>query len=135
MLIAIVLAVPDMDQAAQQGANAFYWIMEQVLPRPARLFLLAGIAAAQYFCGLAALTSTSRMAYAFARDGGLPFSGLVRRVDSVSRSPSVAIWSCALLGLAIVWFVPYTTVAAVCVISRLSKGVRPCRLAMPYRKW
>src|SRR2546430_293624 len=34
MLIAIVLAVPDMDQAAQQGANAFYWIMEQVLPRP-----------------------------------------------------------------------------------------------------
>ena len=125
MLIAIVLAVPNMDQAAQQGANAFYWIMEQVLPRPIRLLLLGGIAAAQYFCGLAALTSTSRMAYAFARDGGLPFSGLVRRVDAVSRSPSVAIWSCALLGLAIVWFVPYTTVAAVCVIFLYISYVLP----------
>jgi len=125
MLIAIVLAAPDMDKAAQQGANAFYWIMEQVLPRPIRLFLLAGIAATQYFCGLAALTSTSRMAYAFARDGGLPFSDLVRQVDAVSQSPSIAIWSSALLGLAFVWFVPYTTVAAVCVIFLYISYVLP----------
>src|SRR2546421_6315900 len=81
MLCAIVLAIPNMDEAAAKGGGGFYWIIEQVLPRPIRLFLLGGIAATQYFCGLAALTSTSRMAYAFARDGGLPFTGLIGRVD------------------------------------------------------
>lgn len=125
MLVAIVLAVPNMDQAAAQGANSFYWIVEQVLPRPIRLFLLAGIAAAQYFCGLAALTSTSRMAYAFARDGGLPFSNLIRHVSPKSGSPCFAIWTSALIGLAFVLFVPYTTIAAVCTIFLYISYVLP----------
>jgi amino acid transporter len=125
MLIAIVLAVPNMDQAAGQGANAFYWIVEQVLPRPIRLLLLGGIALSQYFCGMAALTSTSRMAYAFARDGGLPFSSIVKEVHAISRSPVAAIWASALLGLAFVLFVPYTTIAAVCVIFLYISYVLP----------
>ena len=125
MLIAIVLAIPDMNAAAGQGANVFYWIMDQALPRPVRTFLFAGIALSQYFCGMAALTSTSRMAYAFARDGGLPFSQFVREVHAVSRSPVAAIWASALLGLAFVLFVPYTTIAAICVIFLYISYVLP----------
>ena len=48
---------------------------------------------AQYLCGLATVTSASRMAYAFARDGGLPFSSAVRWVCPRRRSPAVAIWA------------------------------------------
>jgi amino acid transporter len=125
MLAAIVLAIPNLGQAAAQGENSFYWIVEQVLPGPIRLFLLVGIAVAQYFCGLAALTSTSRMAFAFARDGGLPFSNYLRRVSAGSRTPSVAIWTSALVGLAFVWFLPYTTIAAVCVIFLYISYVLP----------
>jgi len=125
LLSAIVLAIPNLDQAAAQGANSFYWIVDQVLPRPIRFFLLAGIGLSQYFCGLAALTSTSRMAFAFARDGGLPFSKQLSSVSARSRTPSVAIWASAFIALAFVLFVPYTTIAAVCVIFLYISYVLP----------
>ena len=125
MLLAIVLAIPNMNDAAARGANVFYWIVEQVLPGPLRLFLLAGIAVAQYFCGLAALTSTSRMAFAFARDGGVPYSQWVRRVSPTSRTPSIAIWISALIAFALILLVPYTTIAAVCVIFLYISYVLP----------
>src|SRR5258706_8179634 len=38
LLSAIVLAIPNLDQAAAQGANSFYWIGDQVLPKPIRFF-------------------------------------------------------------------------------------------------
>ena len=49
-------------------------ILTERLPRPLAIGLVAAIVVAQYLCGLATVTSASRMAYAFARDGGLPFS-------------------------------------------------------------
>src|SRR5437667_2092425 len=57
MLCAIVLAIPNMDEAAAKGGNVFYWIMKSVLPNPVSVPLLVGIAVSQYLCGLAALTS------------------------------------------------------------------------------
>ena len=90
--------------------------MKSVLAPSLAWVLLGLIVVAQYLCGLAALTSASRMTYAFARDGGLPFSGLLRRVNSVSRSPSVAVWFASILAAVFTILVPYTTIAAVCVI-------------------
>ena len=87
MLSAIVLAIPDMDEAARQGSESFHWIVGQILPKQLWSVLALGIVIAQFFCGLATVTSASRMAYAFARDGGLPFSDHVR---SVSREVSHA---------------------------------------------
>src|SRR5205085_6984952 len=60
MLCALVLALPNMDAAAAQGSNVFYWAMEAVLPDWLRWLLYGGIVVAQYLCGLAAVTSTSR---------------------------------------------------------------------------
>ena len=74
MLAAVVVAIPNMNEAAAQGDNAFYWTMGRVLPGWLGLMLCVGIVIAQYICGLATLTSASRMTYAFARDGGLPWS-------------------------------------------------------------
>src|SRR5262249_37938413 len=59
MLSAVVLAIPDLDEAAARGEHAFAWIMAAVLPRGLALGLNTGIALAQYGCGLAALTSAS----------------------------------------------------------------------------
>ena len=72
MLAAIVLAIPDMNAAAQQGSQIIFWTLREVLPPWTVGLLCAGIAIAQYLCGLATVTSASRMAFAFARDGGLP---------------------------------------------------------------
>ena len=66
LLAAVVLAAPALPQAAAEGERAFVAILTGVLPRPLWIGLVAAIVAAQYLCGLATLTSASRMAYAFA---------------------------------------------------------------------
>ena len=50
------------------------------------------IVLANYLCALAGLTSTSRMIFAFARDGGLPGSSLWKTVSPTYRTPVAAIW-------------------------------------------
>jgi amino acid transporter len=117
MLCAVVLAAPNLQQAAAQGNDAFFWILEQVHPGWLSLLLYAGIAVAQYLCGLATVTSTSRMAYAFARDGGLPFSPNLRQVHAVFRTPVYAIWTTALLAVAFMVYTPvYSTITTASVI-------------------
>ena len=62
------------------------------MPSFLRVLLSIGIVVSNYLCALAGLTSLSRMTYAFARDGGLPFSNALKTVSAVYRTPVVAIW-------------------------------------------
>ena len=117
LLAAIVVAAPSMDKAAGQGAGSFVWIMTQVVPAPLRALLLVLIGVSQYLCGLATVTSTSRMVYAFSRDGGLPWSNVLRRISHRYRTPVPAIWTVAILMIGFTVYTPvYTTIAAVCAI-------------------
>jgi amino acid transporter len=117
MLAAVVLAIPNMDAAAAQGENVFHWIMRSVLPPQLVLGFVLSIALAQYVCGLATVTSASRMAFAFARDGGLPWSRALSRVSPRFGSPAVAIWVTSALSVAFTIYTPiYSTLASVCVI-------------------
>ena len=47
-------------------------------------FLLVIACVAQFFCGLASVTSASRMMFAFSRDGAIPGHQLWRKVRPVS---------------------------------------------------
>jgi amino acid transporter len=77
--------------------------------------LWIGIVLANYLCGLASITSTSRMIYAFARDGGLPFSSRLRRVVPRWGTPVAAIWTAAALTLAsTLWTPAYATLTTAC---------------------
>jgi amino acid transporter len=126
MLSAIVLAIPNMDTAASKGGDVFFWIMDSVIPGQLKIALYAGIAIAQYLCGLATVTSASRMTFAFARDGGLPFSQQLRRVSPRYRTPSIAIWTACLLTVAFTVYTPvYSTITAVCVIFLYLSYVMP----------
>ena len=58
-----------------------------------------------WLCGLASLTSASRMVYAFARDNGLPFSKYLSHVSSRFGTPVWAIWALAFFALATGFFV------------------------------
>ena len=125
MLCAIALAIPDTREAAAKGADVVHWVLKTTLPGWLAWSLLATIVSAQYFCGLAALTSASRMAYAFARDGGLPCSAYLGKVSERTRTPCHAIWSSAVLAALFTVLVPYTTIAAVCVIFLYISYVLP----------
>lgn len=125
MISALVLALPDVAAGAARGAEVVPWILRSVLPGGFAALLLVGIVLAQYLCGLAALTSASRMTFAFARDGGLPASRWLRVVNPRTKSPSVAVWATALAGVAFTLFVAYTTIAAVCTVFLYISYVLP----------
>jgi amino acid transporter len=126
MLSAIVLAIPNMDLAATKGASVIFWIMDEVIPVKLKIALYVGISIAQYLCGLATVTSASRMTYAFARDGGLPLSDHFRQVSPRWRTPAVAIWAVSLLTVTFTVYTPvYSTITAVCVIFLYISYVMP----------
>lgn len=100
MVCAFVLAMPDVKEGAAQGWNLFPWLMANSRMPPAlRAMLYIGIVVSNYLCGLAGLTSCSRMMFAFARDGGLPLSEQLSSVSRAHRTPTVAIWVSAALAL------------------------------------
>lgn len=129
MLMAMVLAIPSLDQAALQGANVFFWLLQMVLPPWVGGLLLLGIIVAQYLCGLATVTSASRMMYAFARDGGLPFSESLRRISPRHLTPAPAVWTVVCLAIGFTIYAPvYSTITVVCAIFLYLSYVIPIAL-------
>lgn len=125
LLIAVVLAIPEPGAAAAQGGNVFFHVLEQRLPGWLRWPLLGGCVLAQYLCGLAIVTSGSRMLFAFARDGGLPWSGWLRQVSPRHRTPAPAIWITGGLAAGLTAVIPYLALTAVCVIFLYVSYVMP----------
>jgi amino acid transporter len=102
-LAAFVLMIPNMDEAAKQGWNVFFWALDQQVPDMMKQILYWLIFIAQILCGLATVTSASRMIFAFSRDGGLPFSKALAKVSPAHRTPSAAIWTGSALAVLFVW--------------------------------
>lgn len=116
MLSAIVISIPNSAEIAASGSGAFYSIVAQTLPLWLQVGLYLGIAVAQFICGLATVTSTSRMIYAFARDGGLPCSTLLKRVGRF-QTPGAAIIVAAVSAILFTLYTPvYSTITLVCAI-------------------
>ncbi len=98
MICAITLAIPDLAVAAGQGWGMFFGTMDEIMPAGIKTVLYLGIFIAQLLCGLATVTSASRMLFAFSRDGGVP--GASKALATVSpkyRTPVAAIWTAAAL--------------------------------------
>jgi amino acid transporter len=129
MLSAVILAAPSLSDAAEEGVEAFGWILKNVVPDGVAKVLVLGIAMAQYLCGLATVTSASRMLFAFARDGGLPFSSWLRHVSPTRRTPPAAVWTAAIAAMLFCFYTPvYTTIAAVCTICLYVSYILPIGL-------
>lgn len=126
MVCSFVLAMPGLTEAATHGENVFGWLMQQALPGAFGKVLWIGIVLANYICGLACITSTSRMTYAFARDGGLPFSRFLKVVSPKWRTPVPAIWTVAVLLIASMLYAPaYSTLTTAGVIFLYISYVMP----------
>jgi len=111
MVCAMVLALPDQTDAAgavtdgvtaaaKQGWASFNWLMS-VSPMWfwLKALIIIGIVVSNFLCALAGLTSCSRMLYAFARDGGVPMSNVLKQVSPVYRTPGAAIWVGGILSI------------------------------------
>ncbi|MGX5826681.1 amino acid permease [Mesorhizobium sp. 43Arga] len=102
-LAAFVLMIPNMDDAAKQGWNVFFWAFDQRVPSGIKEFVYLVVFVSQLLCGLATVTSASRMIFAFSRDGGLPGSSALAKVSPTYRTPVAAIWTASILSVLFVW--------------------------------
>ncbi len=112
MVCAITLAIPDMAQGAQQGWNVFFWTLDALLPVWLKLVLYVAIFISQFLCGLATVTSASRMLFAFSRDGGIPVGHkALAKVSPKWRTPVTAIWTAAILQVLYVYAAQTVSIA------------------------
>ena len=100
LILAMIMAIPDLTVAAKSGWSSFNNLfIAAILPSFLGKILLIGVIISNFLCALAAVTSTSRMIYAFARDGGLPFSNVLASVNPTYRTPVAAIWFSAIVAV------------------------------------
>ncbi len=125
LLVGVTLAIKDLP-AATAAANPFLYVLRESLG-PALGGALVWIAiGAMWFCGLASVTSNSRMLFAFARDGGLPASSLLARVSPRYRSPHVAIWvSVVAAFLVAIWTGAYAAMVALSTLALYASYALP----------
>ena len=137
---AYVLTMPSLEEAAAAGWGSFtYMWTSSNMPSWLSIFLAFGMVLVNYVCALAGLTSTSRMMYAFARDGGLPASAALSKVSPVYRTPGTAVWVSAILAFASTLYAPaYLVLAVACAVFLYLSMVMPIAaglLAEGSEKW
>ncbi len=101
LICAITLAIRDLPKVAADDDPALAILRGALGERAGRVAMGAAIVA-MWFCGLSSVTSASRTFYAFARDDGLPFSRLIRRVSPRFKTPPPAIAIAVILPCALV---------------------------------
>jgi len=128
LLAAMTLAIPDVNAAlsATDGEGhtipSYVAIFQHALGGVWGSAVQAMVCAAQWFCGLSAITSLSRAIFAFARDEGMPGSAVLRRVHPARGTPGPAIWltvTAAFVPLiaTLYWPDTYSVVASVSTIG------------------
>jgi amino acid transporter len=136
LLIGLTLAITDIPavlNARDANGNeipAVIAILVGALGGRAGDAFTALAAMAMWFCGLSAVTWSSRTIYAFARDNGLPGSALWRRISAKHRTPAPAVWLSVVIAIAATLSSgAYAVVTSISVIGLYFSYIIPIYLA------
>ena len=125
MICTFVLVMPDVATGVKQGFGFFDALLSTLSPA-LKIILSVGIFLVNFLCGLACLTSTSRMMFAFARDGGLPASGFLRKIHPVLKTPVASVWvSAALAFAATLYGAAYLVLSVGCAVFLYISYIMP----------
>ncbi|XP_044494431.1 amino-acid permease BAT1 homolog isoform X1 [Mangifera indica] len=86
------------------------------------ILCLGVVAVAIFFCGMSSVTSNSRMAYAFSRDGAMPFSSVWHKVNK-QEVPINAVWLSAVISFCMALTYLGSTVAFQAMVSIATIGL------------
>src|SRR3954451_5716530 len=95
LLLSFLFAVQDKDGVTKGGGSVFAIFGQALTPHVAGLVVVIS-AAGQFFCTVACMTSTSRMFFAFSRDGAMPGAKHFARL-SPNRVPVNAVIASAII--------------------------------------
>ena len=102
LLVAVTFAIPGpVGDTASQYGFAVQYIWQTSMGDKWAEFLLVIACVAQFFCGLASVTSASRMMFAFSRDRAIPGYQLWRQVSKKERVPVNSIWAICFMSWAL----------------------------------
>jgi amino acid transporter len=101
LVAALTLAIHDVGTTAGQP-DAAQIVLRSALGEGAGRAAMGLVVVAMWFAGLSSVTGASRMLFGFARDGGVPGSEWLRRVDARTRTPMNATAACIIAALALV---------------------------------
>jgi amino acid transporter len=73
LILALTFAIKDLDKVTGAGTFAVTEVLDQALGKTGAELMLFIAVIAQLFCGMSAVTSASRMLFAFSRDRAVPF--------------------------------------------------------------
>lgn len=76
------------------------------------------------------MLATSRQVFAFARDGALPFSSYLHRINPYTRTPIIAVWACA-FGAFLVGLLTFAGAAAINAIFAMAVGAQYIAYGVP----
>jgi amino acid transporter len=134
MLLAVTLSIGDLE-AARAADNPFIFVLRGALGARGGNALVCVAMAAMWFCGLSSVTSNSRMLFAFARDGGLPFAEKLASVSPRFRSPHFAVWTSASMALLVaLWSDAYSAMVALSTIALYASYGLPILFGMRKRE-
>lgn len=94
-IIGLLFALPSIDQVVNGGGLIV--IFQTSVGQSGAVLLSIIVIGAMFFCGMASLTSNSRMMYAFARDGAIPMSHVWHQINPDTFVPSNSVWLGVLL--------------------------------------
>ncbi|MCG3161261.1 MAG: hypothetical protein JMDDDDMK_02412 [Acidobacteria bacterium] len=126
LLIALTLSIKDIPSVLNSDVPAVIAILVGALGERAGSLFSWLAAMAMWFCGLSAVTWSSRVIWAFARDEGLPASSLWKQVSHKHSTPVYTIWLCAIAAfLGAVYSGAYAVVTAISTIGLYISYVIP----------
>jgi len=136
LLIALTLAIRDISSVLSardvdgNAVPAVIAILNNALGARAGSVVTGLAAMAMWFCGLSAVTWSSRTIYAFARDRGMPGSSVWKRVSRRYSTPAPAIWLCVVVAFAAtISSGTYAVVTSISVIGLYFSYIIPVYLA------
>ncbi len=117
VLMAFTSAIPDVAETAS-AANPVLFIAYSNLSKFLGDVVSLIVAGGMWLCGLATITSMSRMFFAFGRDGGMPFAEVFYDIDPKLRTPVKSIIVTSILAfLLTVYSAAYYVVTSISTIT------------------
>jgi len=136
LLFALTISITDINavlsakDASGNDVPTVIAILTNGLGDRAGTIFSALAAMAMWFCGLSAVTWSSRVIWAFSRDGGLPFSNVWKRVSKARGTPAAAIWVIiAAAFVAAIYSGAYAVVTSISTIGLYISYIIPVYLA------
>ncbi|KAF4770401.1 hypothetical protein HAV15_013062 [Penicillium sp. str.  len=93
--IAFLFSITDTDAVASSSIPVYTIYLQATRSRPVATFLTVWILFVYFGALVSCIVTTGRLAYAFARDGGLPYSSLFARIHPTYQAPINATLACA----------------------------------------